>query len=381
VAVAAAVKADAAAVAVVNAEAVAAADADAKRPTVFSSLNQSPDVDFNPYPGIFRLESQETSRPGGSASHTLVVVREKWKAIQPVVAKAAREAEDETLAGLAAALGQSPSHAHRTLSAALGETPKQYTLRLRLDRAAGLLLGSKDPILDIALTCGFQSPEVFLRAFRRRYGLTPSAYRKRGIAAGDAEAHAAMAARIAPCVGLIHLDTRLQAKEESSVNMTTYDISLKHLPAQPVVLIRKRVPRPEIGPAIGSNLPAVFRYTQAAGIGIDGHPVTRYPEYGPGMVTLETGMRVTAFTGDWNAGEGDGSVFRDELPAGPAASTVHAGPYDGLQQAYGAVEQWIAANGYEPAGAPWEVYLNDPGDHPDPKDWKTEIFWPVRQQR
>jgi AraC family transcriptional regulator len=52
-----------------------------------------------------------------------------------------------------------------------------------------------------------------------------------------------------------------------------------------------------------------------------------------------------------------------------------------LQQAYGAVEQWIAANGYEPAGAPWEVYLNDPGDHPDPKDWKTEIFWPVRQQR
>lgn len=303
---------------------------------------------------------------------------DKWKAIQPVVAKAARDAADQTLASLASALGQSASHAHRILSDALGETPKQFTLRLRLDRAAALLVSSDDPILDIALSCGFESHEVFLRAFRRRYKLTPSAYRKRGIA-GDVDVHTAMTAQIAPCVGLFHLDTRLQAKEES-LEMTTYNIGLKTLAAQPVVLIRKRVPRPEIGPTIGSNLPFVFQYTQAAGIGIDGHPVTRYPEYGPGMVTLETGMRVTKFAGDWKTGDGDGTVFRDELPAGPAASTIHAGSYDGLQQAYAAVEQWIAVNGYEPAGAPWEVYLNDPGDHPDPKDWKTEIFWPVRQR-
>lgn len=304
-------------------------------------------------------------------------MNKKWKAIQPAVAKAASDAADQTLSDLAAELGQSPSHAHRVLSAALGETPKQYTLRLRVDRAAGLLVTTSDTILDVALTCGFESPEVFLRAFRRRFGMTPSAYRRRGMA-GDPQMHAGLVAEIGPCVGLFHLDTRLtQAKEPE---MTSYDIAIQDLAAQPVVLIRRRVPRPEIGPTIGRELPAVFVYTQAAGIGISGHPVTRYPEYGPGMVTLETGMRVTAFAGEWKAGDGDGDVFRDELPAGPAASTVHTGPYDGLQNAYGAVEQWIAANGHEPAGAPWEVYLNDPGDHPDPKDWKTEIFWPLKQR-
>jgi hypothetical protein len=30
-----------------------------------------------------------------------------------------------------------------------------------------------------------------------------------------------------------------------------------------------------------------------------------------------------------------------------------------------------------PSGAPWESYLTDPGQHPDPKDWKTEVFWPI----
>ena len=91
-----------------------------------------------------------------------------WPKLQPVIAKAAREANDQTLSDLAAALGLSPSHAHRILTESLGETPKEYTLRLRLDRAAGMLATTRDTILDIALVCGFESHEVFARAFRRR---------------------------------------------------------------------------------------------------------------------------------------------------------------------------------------------------------------------
>ena len=30
-----------------------------------------------------------------------------------------------------------------------------------------------------------------------------------------------------------------------------------------------------------------------------------------------------------------------------------------------------------PGGAPWESYITDPADHPDPKDWRTEIYWPL----
>jgi len=42
------------------------------------------------------------------------------------------------------------------------------------------------------------------------------------------------------------------------------------------------------------------------------------------------------------------------------------------------VQQWIADQGLVASGAPWEVYVTDPADYPDPKDWKTEVFWPLQ---
>jgi AraC family transcriptional regulator len=51
--------------------------------------------------------------------------------------------------------------------------------------------------------------------------------------------------------------------------------------------------------------------------------------------------------------------------------------YDQLVNAYAAVEEWIKSQGFTPSGAPWESYLTDPAEHPDPKDWKTEVFWPI----
>jgi AraC-like DNA-binding protein len=77
------------------------------------------------------------------------------------------------------------------------------------------------------------------------------------------------------------------------------------------------------------------------------------------------------------AGESEGDVLAETLPGGPAAVTIHSGPYDQLHAAYPALEEWIAANGFHPAGAPWEAYLNDPADHPNPQDWKTEVCWPI----
>jgi effector-binding domain-containing protein len=62
-----------------------------------------------------------------------------------------------------------------------------------------------------------------------------------------------------------------------------------------------------------------------------------------------------------------------------AATTIHMGPYDELPDAYGAIEQWIEAEGLISAGPAWESYITDPSEYPDPKDWKTEVFWPIRR--
>ena len=58
--------------------------------------------------------------------------------------------------------------------------------------------------------------------------------------------------------------------------------------------------------------------------------------------------------------------------AHPATTTLHRGGYEQVAAAYSALEQWMRDNGYEPAGAPWETYL----DGPDVAEPRTVITWP-----
>lgn len=82
----------------------------------------------------------------------------------------------ETLSGVAAF---SPHHFHRQFSALLGLSLGRYVQLARLKRAASrLAYRPKDPILQIALDCGYAGPEAFARAFRQRVGQSPSAFRR-----------------------------------------------------------------------------------------------------------------------------------------------------------------------------------------------------------
>jgi AraC family transcriptional regulator len=85
--------------------------------------------------------------------------------------------EDLSLDALSARASLSPAHFQRTFRAQVGETPKAYVARLRLERAAFRLLIHDATMLDIAFDCGFQNHETFTRAFRRRFGMPPNRYR------------------------------------------------------------------------------------------------------------------------------------------------------------------------------------------------------------
>ena len=84
---------------------------------------------------------------------------------------------DAKLDTLARAFEHSPFHFHRLFSDVVGETPKRYVERLRLERAAYRLAITDDTILDVGLSVGFASHETFSRAFRRVIGRSPSQYR------------------------------------------------------------------------------------------------------------------------------------------------------------------------------------------------------------
>ena len=58
------------------------------------------------------------------------------------------------------------------------------------------------------------------------------------------------------------------------------------------------------------------------------------------------------------------------------AVTEHRGPYEELAPAYHVITAWITENGYEFAGAPREVYVNDPRIVP-PEKLVTRIEFPI----
>jgi len=74
----------------------------------------------------------------------------------------------------------SPWHFHRVFQAVTGETLADCVRRLRLESAAQYLIYSPHTALQIAMDTGFASAEVFSRAFRAHFGMTPTAWRRGG---------------------------------------------------------------------------------------------------------------------------------------------------------------------------------------------------------
>ena len=80
---------------------------------------------------------------------------------------------------MAKAAGISTAHLHGLFKQWLGVTPGRYLGEIRLDRARDRLTASAEPIVEIALGVGFSEQSAFTRAFRRRFGESPAAFRRR----------------------------------------------------------------------------------------------------------------------------------------------------------------------------------------------------------
>ena len=267
---------------------------------------------------------------------------------------------------LAAVACFSPFHFHRLFRAMNGETPQAYIHRLRLERAAQLLVF--DPfraISDIALECGFSGSAPFARAFKTAWGVSASEWRKRRIRQPESKP------REAP--GALYL-----ARSKQTAMTHPFQVHVRNIAPVTVAYLR------HIGPYIGNTalfrrlFGELFAWAEPRGLfGPDALWLSVFednPHFTPAAKQrLEVALIVPAGTPP------SGKIGVRKMEAGRCATVrVRVRIEDYAAQWDRLIGDWLPGSGYQPDHRPaLEFYHNNPETDPEGK-YDIEICLPVQ---
>ena len=297
-----------------------------------------------------------------------------------------------TLEELADVANFSKYHFHRIFGMMVGETLYRFIQRLRLEKAATLLVvNPKTSITEIALDCGFSGSATFARAFREAYGMSASRWRSGG--------HRTFRKDRKP-VGKIHQTVRNLGKaftisseyyldnqimtQKLRITMNNKptmkaDVQVKELPEQTVAYVRHIGPYAGDTELFGRLFGRIFQWAGARGL-------LRFPETkvlavyhdNPDLTDddkLRTDVCITVPVDT----KVDGEIGKTVLSGGQYAVGRFELASDEYPQAWAALTLgWLPESGFQPDDRPaFEVYLNDPKQHPEGK-CIVEIHFPVK---
>ena len=84
---------------------------------------------------------------------------------------------DCSMSRMAEELCYEKTYLAKFFSKAVGISPAEYVLQLRLSKACELLVSTEDSVINVGNASGFNSLRTFNRNFLERYGVSPSQYR------------------------------------------------------------------------------------------------------------------------------------------------------------------------------------------------------------
>ncbi|MDP3740265.1 MAG: helix-turn-helix domain-containing protein [Hyphomonadaceae bacterium] len=269
---------------------------------------------------------------------------------------------DVSLESLAREAGYSPSHFHRLFTETIGETPKEHVERVRLERAALKIAVTRDTILDISLSVGFRNHETFTRAFKRAFGMTPSACRRGALAAQHDRMNRMRAFRGDGC----------------TLSEVTF------LTLKPMTLLAMR----RVGPYATVDLPpfspadqlwsALVAFAESRKLAYRRLPMSICPD-DPNM-TAPDRQNLDACIPLVGEGKGRGNIRRLDFPGGLFGAIEHRGPYATIDQAYRTLADGIRRSGRFAFrdGPPLQIFRELSPDG-DPAKNLTEVYFPVEK--
>ncbi|MFL6696094.1 MAG: GyrI-like domain-containing protein [Vitreoscilla sp.] len=222
----------------------------------------------------------------------------------------------------------SPFHFHRLFHLWSGETLNEFVRRRRLDVAAGRLRHCPDEkITAIALNCGFASPEHFARAFRERFGATPSRWREGGWVVG-----------------------RVPANDAWQPGMPR--VAVAHEPAMDVLFMRGRGDFGQVAPQLWNRFMSAVRALGLSGqpllfMGLDDPSIV-----GPARCRMDACVQLPVVAGA--APPCPPPLLQKRLPARCVATLEYDGPSEDIAEGWSAMlTQWLPQSGYKLAIGPF----------------------------
>ncbi|MCF8372262.1 MAG: SRPBCC family protein [Bacteroidales bacterium] len=104
-----------------------------------------------------------------------------------------------------------------------------------------------------------------------------------------------------------------------------------------------------------------------------GPPLCIYHVWNPeGFIHFEAAIPTMQTIGD------QGEIVVSGISESKAVEYLYVGSYDGLGTGHELLGNYISDCGYQMAGSPYEEYLTDPSNEPDPAKWQTRIVYPIQ---
>lgn len=153
-------------------------------------------------------------------------------------------------------------------------------------------------------------------------------------------------------------------KPEMTIESTT-------VKAQNYLAIRDTVSIATIGQKLGLYYGMIGEVMKKQNLNFAGQPFAIYHNDSQTNWDMDAAIPVD------KAGKADGKVKPGEIKAGNAVVAHYFGAYEGLGLAHLKIDEWLTSNNKKATGAPWEVYVSDPGVEKDTAKWQTDVYYPI----
>ncbi len=178
-----------------------------------------------------------------------------------------------------------------------------------------------------------------------------------------------LAARLA---GQQRMLTYLESIIQDKKKLTPYDVHVTETENQCIATVKKHTALNRIREDVSSGFRSLVSGLNRAGACTSGPPMILYHN----AIDAESEGDIEICVPVSAPFPGDSEVLGRVLEGGTMAATQHQGPYEELSLVYHILTAWVTENGYVVAGAPREIYVNDPRAVV-PEELLTRIEFPI----